>query len=292
MAHIIISGYQGSLGQGISNYLLNHSPHTLTGFGRSPLNIPLKNQRCSYLTASLKSVTETWPVEFESAEVLIDLAWEHLNNYHHPSHLSEQMEQHAQFIEKGLKKGIRHVVVAGTCYEYGLQEGELFESMDCKPELPYARAKSKLLNHLTDLQKHYRFTLVWPRIFYLFGPLQGRKNLYSSLMESIVSKAASFNMSGGQQIRDFLFPEEMFEKFSQCSLQNHVTGPINICSGKPISLLNKIQNLLNEHNSSLQLNTGVFPYPDYEPMQCWGSLVKLKSALKAYSEFGLRLNLL
>ncbi|MFZ9548913.1 MAG: hypothetical protein ACO28Y_02145, partial [Bacteroidia bacterium] len=66
------------------------------------------------------------------------------------------------------------------------------------------------------------------------------------------------------------------------SLQNTVTGPINLCSGKPVKLIDKVKDLLKSQHSTLQLNTGVYPYPDYEPMQCWGSTVKLNQALLAF----------
>lgn len=54
-----------------------------------------------------------------------------------------------------------------------------------------------------------------------------------------------------------------------------VTGIVNCCSGKPITVKKLVEDYLMKHNKTIQLNLGYYPYLDYEPMRFWGSMKKL-----------------
>ena len=213
---------------------------------------------------------------FKKPDVLIHLAWNDLNNYRSELHETLILDSHKVFINNLITNGLKNINVTGTCYEYGLQEGELFEYMDSKPTLPYPIAKNKLRLYIEDLQKIVHFNLKWIRIFYVFGETVGRKNLYTSLNEAIRNREKIFDMSGGEQIRDFLSPQEISKLIVEISIQTDITGIINCCSGVPVKLKNYVQEYLQKNNSSIKLNFGIYPYVNYEPMSCWGSIEKLK----------------
>jgi dTDP-6-deoxy-L-talose 4-dehydrogenase (NAD+) len=86
----------------------------------------------------------------------------------------------------------------------------------------------------------------------------------------------SFNMSGGEQTRDFMSPDEIAATLVKIALQTKVEGIINCCSGKAVKLRDKVEGFLAEHQYTLRLNLGHYPYPDYEPMHTWGSVKKLQ----------------
>jgi hypothetical protein len=52
---------------------------------------------------------------------------------------------------------------------------------------------------------------------------------------------------------------------------------INCCSGRPISVFDLVRQRCETRGSSIQLNRGHYPYPDYEPMAFWGVPAKLDS---------------
>ena len=58
-------------------------------------------------------------------------------------------------------------------------------------------------------------------------------------------------------------------------------GVINVCSGKPISVRQQVENWLSENNWQIELNLGFYPYPDYEPMEFWGDRNHLDGLLGA-----------
>jgi nucleoside-diphosphate-sugar epimerase len=217
---------------------------------------------------------------FHKPDALIHLAWEKLDDYKNEAHTSSILENHKRFLSDLIGNGLSDVTVVGTCYEYGLQEGVLKESMASKPVLPYPEGKNRLMEFLEAKQKTKTFSLKWPRIFYIFGEVKGRKNLYTHLMNALKNNEESFNMSGGEQVRDFLTPDEIAMQIVKIALQNRVTGVINCCSGNPVKLKEFVTEFLAKNNYKIKLNLGVYPYPDYEPMETWGDTEKLNQVLE------------
>lgn len=217
---------------------------------------------------------------FQKPDLLIHLAWEKLDQYKAEEHLTVILEDHKHFISNLIDNGLKDITVVGTCYEYGLQEGMLDESMNTQPTLPYSIAKDHFRVFMEEKLKSIRFNFKWVRIFYVFGEVKGRKNLYTHLMSAIANKDESFNMSGGEQIRDFLTPSEIADRIVIIAFQNTVQGVVNCCSGRPVKLKDFIRDYLNKNGYKIKLNLGVYPYPDYEPMETWGSTRKLDKILK------------
>ena len=216
---------------------------------------------------------------FQQPDSMIHLAWDKLHNYYDDDHTAVILDSHKAFLLNLVSNGLKDFNGLGTCYEYGLTEGELKEDAECMPVLPYSKAKNSLRLYVESLKEQYSLSAKWLRIFYVFGETGGRKNLYSALMEAISKNETSFNMSAGEQVRDFLEPDEMADLLVKASLQTKVQGVINCCSGKPVKLKDVITHFLKANNYAINLNFGHYPYPDYEPMESWGSVKKLNSVI-------------
>jgi dTDP-6-deoxy-L-talose 4-dehydrogenase (NAD+) len=169
--------------------------------------------------------------------------------------------------------------VTGTCLEYGLHEGVLKEDLPSDPSNPYAIAKNELRKSLESLQKEHSFSFKWVRLFYMYGKGQNPNSLLSQLDKAIENREPSFNMSGGEQVRDYLPVEKVAEYIVKIAFQDKVTGIINCCSGEPITVKQFVADYLQSINKKISLNLGYYPYPDYEPMRFWGDNSKLKTIL-------------
>ena len=110
----------------------------------------------------------------------------------------------------------------------------------------------------------------------MYGAGQNPNSLLSQLDKALENGDTVFNMSGGDQIRDYLPVEAVAANIVAIALQENITGIINCCSGKGISVKEFVQDHLKKKNKDIVLNFGYYPYPDYEPMRFWGDNSKLK----------------
>jgi nucleoside-diphosphate-sugar epimerase len=212
----------------------------------------------------------------EEADVLVHLAWPGLPNYRDFFHIGRNLPADLAFLEAAVAAGTRQLMVAGTCLEYGMQYGPLTEEMETSPHTPYGFAKDALRKSLEMLQKQQPFTLQWLRLFYMYGEGQNPNSLLAQLDRAIERGDAVFNMSAGDQLRDYLPVEEVAADFVRAATNpERCSGVINCCSGRPTSVFDLVRQRCEARASSIQLNRGHYPYPDYEPMAFWGIPAKL-----------------
>lgn len=212
-------------------------------------------------------------------DVVIHLAWPRLPNYQQMFHLEENLLPQYSFLSSLLRSGLRQLVVAGTCFEYGCQNGCLTEDCHPLPCTPYAAAKHILHLMLAQLTRVHPYMLQWVRLFYVYGPGQHRNSLLAQLHRALENGDPEFPMSGGEQLRDFIPVQRASEALVKIAEQTNVTGAINCCSGQPVSVRSFVERHLESFGASIRLKLGTYPYPDYEPMAFWGSTNKLRQAI-------------
>lgn len=216
---------------------------------------------------------------FDNPEKIIHLAWEGLPNYKSLFHFEVNLNRHYHFLKNLVENGCRDVTVTGTCFEYGMVNGCLDETMPSRPANPYALAKDTLNKFLIELSKKESFSLKWVRLFYLYGKGQNPGSLLSQLQNALNSNEEVFNMSSGEQVRDYLPVEKVAEYIVDIASQKQVTGIVNCCSGVPVRIKDLVNDYLKKANKNIRLNLGYYPYPDYEPMEFWGDNKKLQTIL-------------
>jgi nucleoside-diphosphate-sugar epimerase len=209
--------------------------------------------------------------QMQSPDALIHLAWDGLPNYKSLHHYEVELPRQYNFIKLMIEGGLSSVVVTGTCFEYGMQSGELPGSALTKPTNPYGYAKDALRQQLEYLKSIKQFNLTWARLFYMYGENQPRGSIYPMLKEAVMRGDKTFNMSGGEQLRDYLHVTEVARQLVQTALAQEDVGAINVCSGKAISIRRLVEQWLEENGWNIDLNFGYYPYPDYEPMAFWGA---------------------
>lgn len=212
-------------------------------------------------------------------DTLIHLAWSGLPNYRSLHHTESELPAQYRFLSGLIESGLQTLVVAGTCAEYGMQFGPLGEDLPLRPEHSYGLAKKMLLNELERLKTKRPFTLTWARLFYLLGAGQAETSLLSQLHKAVVAGEKTFNMSGGEQLRDYLAIEDAAHLLVSLALSGRDTGAVNICSGRPVSVRRLVEGMVHDNGWTISLNLGFYPYSDYEPMAFWGDRRKLEAVL-------------
>ena len=208
-------------------------------------------------------------------DLLIHLAWGGLPNYSSLHHIIEEAPAHAQFLHRMTQAGLKKLVVAGTCFEYGMIEGALSEGLPTNPQNPYGCAKDYLRRILEMMRAVKSFEFTWARLFYPYGPGQAAGSLLTQLERAILDSEPSFPMSGGEQLRDFMPVEQVAEDLVALGLAEGHHGVVNLCSGQPISVRSLVEERVQALGGKIDLKLGVYPYPDYEPMAFWGNRDKM-----------------
>ena len=211
--------------------------------------------------------------QFGYPDALVHLAWPGLPNYNELFHFEENLPADYRFLKELIKGGVRQVLVAGTCFEYGMREGCVTEDMCTQPENSYALAKDTLRRTLRELQRHQTFTLQWTRMFYMYGPGQNPDSLLARLEHAISQRETVFEMSNGEQLRDYLPVEEVARRVVLVAENPAIEGTINICSGKPISIRRLAEEYVARQGANIHLSLGRQAQREYEPVAFWGSSV-------------------
>ena len=212
-------------------------------------------------------------------DVLIHLAWDGLPNYKSSTHLDMQLPMQLRFLQSCVASGLQHLVVSGTCLEYGMQSGALREDMATSPSTTYGMAKDLLRRQLQDALSVNSGELTWLRLFYLYGSGQGASSLHAQLRAAVARGDPVFDLSPGDQIRDFLAVEEAARIIAELALHPCPTDVVNVCSGQPVSIHDMVRTWLDAWHATIELRFGIHPYPDYEPLSFWGSRTILDGVL-------------
>ncbi|MBA4389460.1 MAG: epimerase [Syntrophus sp. (in: bacteria)] len=212
-------------------------------------------------------------------DALIHLAWDGLPNYKSLHHFEMELPRHYHFLKTMIKAGLTSLLVTGTCFEYGMQSGALSEDTPTLPVNAYGFAKDRLRKQLEFLSCEYTFSMIWARLFYTYGEGQSAASLYQQLLAAESRGDKSFDMSGGEQLRDYLPVANVAQMIVKLALSQVNAGVVNICSGQPISVRRLVEGWIRENRWNISMNLGRYPYPDYEPMVFWGDRQRLDSIL-------------
>jgi hypothetical protein len=103
----------------------------------------------------------------------------------------------------------------------------------------------------------------------MFGEGQSELALLPQVDAAIERGEVAFNMSGGEQLRDYLPVEAVAQQLFDLYTDKKA-GLYNICSGHPISVRRLVERHITARKSSITPNLGYYPYPEHEPMAFWG----------------------
>lgn len=274
MPRVAVSGASGFLGRHVLRALFDAGVRVVA-LTRAPDSLAGLADRLEVVECDISEPATDSFDRIGRPDVLLHLAWDGLPNYRSLHHFEIELPKHYAFLKCLIGGGLKSVVAAGTCFEYGIQSGALSESMETRPATPYGFAKDQLRRQLQFLQQQLTFRLTWARLFYTYGAGQAENSLWPQFQTAVSQKRAGFDMSGGEQLRDFLPVEEIAEHLVRLALLQTDAGVVNICSGRPTSVRALVESWIKESGVNIALNLGRYPYPEYEPMGFWGDSGKL-----------------
>jgi len=216
---------------------------------------------------------------FEKPDVFLHLAWQDGFNHYSKAHI-DNLPSHFTFIKKMAEAGCKHIAIMGSMHEVGFFEGSVNEATPCHPSTPYGISKNTLrkLAEIVCGQNHC--ILQWLRGFYIVGNSQYGSSVFSKITESVRAGKSEFPLTKGQNQYDFLDYPVFCEQVAAAITQNAEQGIINICSGSPEKLADRVERFIKENNYTIKLQYGAFPDRSYDSKAIWGDSTKIERIMK------------
>lgn len=158
----------------------------------------------------------------------------------------------------------KRFVGVGTCFEYDIGSDYLSEISPVKPRTLYAASKLALYTVLEQLGKLTGMEVAWPRLFYLYGPFEPEQRLVPSVITSLLRNQVA-KVTKGEQVRDSLHVEDIATAIWAVA-QSNLTDPVNIGSGKPVTVREVIQEVAEIMDKPGLIEYGGLPYDPSDPM--------------------------
>jgi nucleoside-diphosphate-sugar epimerase len=157
-----------------------------------------------------------------------------------------------------VEQGGRRIVTAGSSYEYDWRFGYCSESVTpLVPDTLYGRCKNALREVLESYSAAAGVSSAWARIFFLYGPREHPSRLVPSVIRSLLA-GENASCSHGEQIRDYLHVADVGDALAAL-LDSGVEGPVNIASGRPVTLKSVVLRIASQLERPELLQLGALP---------------------------------
>ncbi len=122
--------------------------------------------------------------------------------------------------------------------------------------------------------------LYWLRAYYILGDDTRNHSIFTKLLQADADGQNLFPFTSGKTKYDFITVEELAKQLAVASTQEDVTGIINCCSGNPISLADRVEQYIKEHNLSIKLDYEKFPDRPYDSPITYGDNTKITEIMQ------------
>ena len=210
--------------------------------------------------------------------VVLHLAWRDGFVHNSPAHI-EDLPAHYRFIENLLAGGCTHLAVMGSMHEVGYWEGAINENTPCKPQSQYGIAKNALRQSLMLTLADSPCKLHWLRAYYITGDEVHGSSIFAKITQAEQDGKKTFPFTSGSNLYDFIDVDELANMIVAASVQEEINGIINVCTGKPMSLADRVEQFLRDKNYKIKLDYGAFPDRPYDSPGTWGDPTKINCIL-------------
>lgn len=267
---ILVTGANGYLGQGIVKGILDNG-HSVVAASFTTQNV---DNRAEQVACNLFEVENPYEF-FGKPDVLVHLAWRDGFVHNSDSHIVD-LPKHYMFIKNIMESGIKKVTVMGSMHEIGFFEGCVKEDTPCHPMSLYGIAKDALRNTVQLLSKQNNVEFQWLRGYYIVGNSRLGNSIFSKITAAVMEGKTEFPFTMGQNQYDFIDFDEFCAQVVAAVVQNEINGIINIGSGWPEKLADRVERFIKENNYDIKLKYGAFPDRPYDSKAIWGDGTKIQ----------------
>ena len=270
---VLVTGANGYLGSGIVKSILDKGNEVIA----ADFSVSHVDDRANKLACNLFEVENPFQY-FGEPDVLLHLAWRDGFVHYSDAHIDD-LPKHYKFILEMVESGCKNVAVMGSMHEIGFFEGSINENTPCHPTTPYGIGKNALRDLTEMICKKNNIVFQWLRGYYIVGNSKYGSSIFSKITAAVEDGEKEFPFTLGQNQYDFIDYPDFCNQVASAINQNREQGIINICSGRPEKLADRVERFIKENNYDIKLQYGVFPDRPYDSKAIWGDDTKIKKIL-------------
>ncbi len=274
---IAVTGASGYMGKYVVKELLNHGHEVIA----VDLHYKEVDSRAKLSDVSIFSGDKDIYRQLEEPDLCIHLAWQDGFIHNSPRHM-ENLSDHFIFLEHLMQKGCRKIAIMGTMHEVGFWEGKIDENTPCNPLSQYGIAKNALRQSVLMTAKDLDVNIYWLRAFYIVGDDSRNCSVFTKLLAAAEDGKKEFPFNSGLNQYDFIDVKDLARQIAAAGVQDKYTGVINVCSGKPVSLKEKVESFIKEKGLNITLKYGAFPDRPYDSGIVYGDNTIISEIMKQY----------
>ncbi len=264
---VLVTGGTGFLGRRVIPLLAQHD---LLCISRHPERLPTApslNVVASNLATDRDWITK---VAMFQPEWCLHLAWEGLPDYSF-ERCRSNLDTSLRLLDVLVQSGLKRIVIAGTCWEYGRASGRVTEDQDPIDVGLFAATKASLFNVLSSVARSAGLKYHWGRIFFVYGPGQRSTSLLPSIRHAYLSGVKPDIRTPGM-LQDFIHVDDVVAALVSLLSSNAPSGVFNIGSGRPTSVA-EIANIAADYYKKTRLFADISNGSGF-----WASTEKITSA--------------
>ena len=271
---ILVTGANGYLGSGVVKSILDKGYSVIA----ADFQLNHVDDRAEKKECNLFNIANPYEY-FDKPDALLHLAWRDGFVHYSSAHI-EDLPKHYLFIKSFAEAGCKHIAVMGSMHEIGFFEGSINETTACNPITPYGISKNALRELTEMLCKQNNAIFQWMRGYYIVGNSKYGSSIFSKITAAAEDGKEEFPFTMGQNQYDFVDYDEFCNQVAAVVTQNEINGIINICSGKPEKLADRVERFIKENNYSIELRYGAFPDRPYDSKAVWADGKKIEKIMK------------
>jgi nucleoside-diphosphate-sugar epimerase len=269
---VFLTGGTGFIGSHVLNSLLaeGHSVVAMQYPGTSPV-IPLDGEP-EWIEGTLE---DDYSAILKTCDALVHLAavgvnpqsatWDNCFRWNVMASL--------KFWQQAVRAGVRRFVICGSCFEYG-RSAERYDFIPTdaplEPTGAYHASKAAATMAAMGMAVDFDLELLVVRPFHVYGEGEPLSRFWPALKSAALS-GRDFNMTFGEQIRDFIAVEDIAARIADLVVHAELNSgyPVikNLGNGNPVTLRHFAEEWWEKWSATGHLNIGVIPYRENETMR-------------------------
>lgn len=270
---ILVTGANGFLGRGIVDEIIK-TGHTVVAAGFETNKVSSDAIR---INGDMFEVADPYEY-YGQPDVLLHLAYKDGFVLNSEAHM-QNLVKHTTFIDKMVSAGIKQVAVMGTMHEIGFFEGSVDENTPTHPMNFYGIAKNAIRDYTSLVTKNSDVIMQWLRAFYIVDGTAYGNSIFSKLFAAAERGDKTFPFTTGKSQYDFLDYGDFSRYVAAAVTQTEVQGIINISSGEPERLSDRVERFISDNHLNIKLDYGAFPDRPFDSKAIWGDNTKIQKIL-------------